>query len=52
MQQWMSLLWIAMFIAKQETNGLKSCGSHIKMIWSQNISWGHLRSFNLIGPAY
>lgn len=54
MQQWMSLLWllcIAMFIAKQETNGLKSCRSHIKMIWSQNISWGHLRSFNLIGPA-
>lgn len=54
MLQWMSLLWllwIAMFITKQETSGFKSCGSHIKMIWSQNISWGQLRSLNFIGPA-
>lgn len=51
MQQWMILLWllwITMFIAKQETNGLKFCGSHIEMIRSQNTFWGHLRTFNLI----
>lgn len=54
MQQWMSLLWlfwITMFIARQEMNGLKSCGSNIQITWSQNISWGHLCSFNFIGPA-
>lgn len=54
MLQWMSLLWllwIAMFITEQEKSSLKSWGSNIKMIWSRNISWGQLRSSNLIGPA-